>query len=37
MALFFPTGRIDYMEIKQSLAELGMDISKEEAEKILQT
>ncbi|XP_041696062.1 calcium-binding mitochondrial carrier protein SCaMC-1 [Coregonus clupeaformis] len=30
-------GRIDYMEIKQSLADLGMDISKEEAEKILQT
>ncbi|KAM4628770.1 mitochondrial adenyl nucleotide antiporter SLC25A24 [Polymixia lowei] len=30
-------GRIDYMEVKQSLADLGMDISKEEAEKILQS
>ncbi|KAJ8279130.1 hypothetical protein COCON_G00061960 [Conger conger] len=28
-------GRIDSTEIKQSLADLGMDISKEEAEKIL--
>ncbi|KAG9351135.1 hypothetical protein JZ751_025025 [Albula glossodonta] len=28
-------GRIDSVEIKQSLANLGMDISKEEAEKIL--
>ncbi|XP_056131828.1 mitochondrial adenyl nucleotide antiporter SLC25A24-like [Lampris incognitus] len=30
-------GRIDSMEVKQSLADLGMDISKEEAEKILQS
>ncbi|XP_035032859.2 calcium-binding mitochondrial carrier protein SCaMC-1 [Hippoglossus stenolepis] len=30
-------GRIDYMEIKQSLADLGMDISKVEAEKILKS
>uniref|UniRef100_A0A6Q2XIF2 EF-hand domain-containing protein n=1 Tax=Esox lucius TaxID=8010 RepID=A0A6Q2XIF2_ESOLU len=30
-------GCIDLMEIKQSFADLGMDISKEEAEKILQT
>lgn len=30
-------GSIDYMEIKQSLADLGMDISKEDAEKILQS
>ncbi|XP_061739878.1 mitochondrial adenyl nucleotide antiporter SLC25A24-like [Nerophis ophidion] len=30
-------GQIDFMEIKQSLADLGMDISKEEAEKILQS
>ncbi|XP_029939428.1 mitochondrial adenyl nucleotide antiporter SLC25A24 [Salarias fasciatus] len=30
-------GRIDFMEIKQSLADLGLDISKEEAEKILQS
>ncbi|XP_064188163.1 mitochondrial adenyl nucleotide antiporter SLC25A24 isoform X1 [Anguilla rostrata] len=28
-------GRIDSMEIKQSLADIGVDISKEEAEKIL--
>ncbi|KAK5869564.1 hypothetical protein PBY51_024270 [Eleginops maclovinus] len=28
-------GRIDFLEIKQSLADLGMDISKEEAQKIL--
>ncbi|KAJ8277966.1 hypothetical protein GJAV_G00082220 [Gymnothorax javanicus] len=28
-------GRIDVMEVKQSLADLGMDISKENAEKIL--
>ncbi|KAK9519635.1 hypothetical protein VZT92_022349 [Zoarces viviparus] len=28
-------GRVDFMEIKQSLADLGMDISKEEAQKIL--
>lgn len=34
---FFPvSGRIDHMEIKQSLSDLGLDISKEEAEKILQ-
>ena len=31
----FLTGRIDFMEVKQSLADLGLDISKEEAEKIL--
>uniref|UniRef100_A0A674PL43 Solute carrier family 25 member 24 n=1 Tax=Takifugu rubripes TaxID=31033 RepID=A0A674PL43_TAKRU len=30
-------GRIDHTEIKQSLADLGLDISKEEAEKILQS
>ncbi|XP_072294675.1 mitochondrial adenyl nucleotide antiporter SLC25A24-like [Eucyclogobius newberryi] len=30
-------GRIDIMEIKQSLSDLGMDISKEEAQKILQS
>lgn len=30
-------GRIDFMEIKQSLTDLGLDISKEEAEKILQS
>uniref|UniRef100_A0A8D3CPZ7 EF-hand domain-containing protein n=1 Tax=Scophthalmus maximus TaxID=52904 RepID=A0A8D3CPZ7_SCOMX len=30
-------GRIDLLEIKQSLADLGMDISKAEAEKILQS
>ncbi|XP_056271428.1 mitochondrial adenyl nucleotide antiporter SLC25A24 [Pseudoliparis swirei] len=30
-------GRVDFMEIKQSLAELGLDISKEEAQKILQS
>ncbi|MED6288388.1 hypothetical protein CHARACLAT_026037 [Characodon lateralis] len=29
-------GQIDYMEIKQSFADLGLDISKEDAEKILQ-
>ncbi|GLD49583.1 calcium-binding mitochondrial carrier protein SCaMC-1 isoform X1 [Lates japonicus] len=28
-------GRIDFMEIKQSLADLGMEITKEDAEKIL--
>ncbi|KAK1896495.1 Calcium-binding mitochondrial carrier protein SCaMC-1 [Dissostichus eleginoides] len=28
-------GRIDFLEIKQSLADLGMDISKDEAQKIL--
>ena len=33
---FLPSGRIDHMEIKQSLADLGLDITKEEAEKILQ-
>lgn len=33
--LFLP-GTIDYMEIKQSLADLGMDISVEDANKILQ-
>ncbi|CAN9493253.1 unnamed protein product [Ophioblennius macclurei] len=30
-------GRIDSVEIKQSLADLGLDISKDEAEKILQS
>lgn len=30
-------GRIDHMEIRQSLADLGLDITKEEAEKILQS
>ncbi|XP_038151003.1 calcium-binding mitochondrial carrier protein SCaMC-1 isoform X1 [Cyprinodon tularosa] len=30
-------GKIDYMEIKQSLADLGMDISKEDAKKILES
>lgn len=30
-------GRIDIMEVKQSLADLGVDISKEEAGKILQS
>lgn len=30
-------GRIDHMEIKQSLADLGLDISTEEAQKILQS
>ncbi|KAG7487582.1 hypothetical protein MATL_G00025040 [Megalops atlanticus] len=30
-------GRIDSVEIKQSLADLGLEISKEEAEKILQS
>ncbi|XP_046905827.1 calcium-binding mitochondrial carrier protein SCaMC-1 [Hypomesus transpacificus] len=30
-------GRIDLMEIKQSLADLGMVVSKEDAEKILQS
>ncbi|KAJ8376157.1 hypothetical protein SKAU_G00067370 [Synaphobranchus kaupii] len=30
-------GQIDVVEIKQSLADLGMDISKEEAEKILKS
>ncbi|XP_013877283.1 mitochondrial adenyl nucleotide antiporter SLC25A24 [Austrofundulus limnaeus] len=30
-------GNIDYMEIKQSLADLGMDISVEDANKILQS
>ncbi|KAK7889552.1 hypothetical protein WMY93_025112 [Mugilogobius chulae] len=30
-------GRIDIMEIKQSLADLGLDISKDEAQKILQS
>lgn len=34
--LLFSTGRVDFMEIKQSLADLGLQISKEEAEKILQ-
>lgn len=33
---FFSTGRVDAMEIKQSLADLGLDISTEEAQKILQ-
>ncbi|XP_010776298.1 calcium-binding mitochondrial carrier protein SCaMC-1-like [Notothenia coriiceps] len=28
-------GRIDFLEIKQSLADMGMDISKDEAQKIL--
>ncbi|CAL8306250.1 unnamed protein product [Lota lota] len=30
-------GQIDYMEVKQSLADLGMDINQEEAKKILQS
>ncbi|XP_034386951.1 calcium-binding mitochondrial carrier protein SCaMC-1 [Cyclopterus lumpus] len=30
-------GRVDFMEIKQSLADLGLDISQEEAKKILQS
>uniref|UniRef100_A0A8C6PIE0 Solute carrier family 25 member 24 n=1 Tax=Nothobranchius furzeri TaxID=105023 RepID=A0A8C6PIE0_NOTFU len=30
-------GQIDYMEIKQSLADLGMNISEEDANKILQS
>uniref|UniRef100_A0A673CTP0 EF-hand domain-containing protein n=1 Tax=Sphaeramia orbicularis TaxID=375764 RepID=A0A673CTP0_9TELE len=30
-------GKIDIMEIKQSLADLGLDISKEDAQKILQS
>ncbi|KAJ3599414.1 hypothetical protein NHX12_033377 [Muraenolepis orangiensis] len=30
-------GRIDYLEVKQSLADLGMDINHEEAKKILQS
>lgn len=30
------TGRVEFMEIKQSLADLGLDISIEEAQKILQ-
>lgn len=30
-------GRIDYTEVKQSLADLGLDISQEEAKKILQS
>uniref|UniRef100_A0A8C4EGC0 EF-hand domain-containing protein n=1 Tax=Dicentrarchus labrax TaxID=13489 RepID=A0A8C4EGC0_DICLA len=30
-------GRVDFMEIQQSLADLGLDISKEEAQKILQS
>ncbi|XP_061540004.1 mitochondrial adenyl nucleotide antiporter SLC25A24-like [Phycodurus eques] len=30
-------GQIDFMEIKQSLADLGLDIGKKEAEKILQS
>uniref|UniRef100_A0A4W6F4J4 Solute carrier family 25 member 24 n=1 Tax=Lates calcarifer TaxID=8187 RepID=A0A4W6F4J4_LATCA len=30
-------GRIDFMEIKQSLADLGMEITKEDAEKILKS
>jgi Ca2+-binding EF-hand superfamily protein len=29
-------GRIDHMEVRQSLADLGMDINQEEAKKILQ-
>ncbi|KAG7280762.1 hypothetical protein CRUP_037692 [Coryphaenoides rupestris] len=29
-------GRIDYMEVKQSLADLGMEINQEDAKKILQ-
>lgn len=33
--VLFLTGRIDITEIKQSLAELGLDITKEDAEKIL--
>lgn len=30
------TGRIDYMEVKQSFADLGMEINQEDAKKILQ-
>ncbi|XP_061594619.1 mitochondrial adenyl nucleotide antiporter SLC25A24-like [Cololabis saira] len=30
-------GRIDFMEIKQSLADLGLDVSREDAERILQS
>ncbi|XP_067452393.1 mitochondrial adenyl nucleotide antiporter SLC25A24 [Thunnus thynnus] len=30
-------GRIDFTEVQQSLSDLGLDISKEEAEKILQS
>ncbi|XP_059922519.1 mitochondrial adenyl nucleotide antiporter SLC25A24-like [Gadus macrocephalus] len=30
-------GRIDHMEVRQSLADLGMDINQEEAKKILQS
>ncbi|XP_077573903.1 mitochondrial adenyl nucleotide antiporter SLC25A24 [Stigmatopora nigra] len=30
-------GQIDFVEIKQSLADLGLDVSKEEAEKILKS
>ena len=33
---FYVTGKVDFMEIKQSLADLGLDISQEEAQKILQ-
>lgn len=32
----FSTGRIDYAEIQQAFKELGMNIPKEKAEKILQ-
>lgn len=34
--VFFMSGRIDATEIQQSLAELGLDISKVDALKILQ-
>lgn len=32
----FPTGHIDYAEIQQAFKELGMNIPKAKAEKILQ-
>ena len=33
---FLVTGRIDYKEIKQSLSDLGVGVSEEMAQKILQ-
>lgn len=35
VCLFSATGRIDASEIQQSLAELGINLSKEDARKIL--
>lgn len=35
LCFYFSTGRIDFMEIRQSLADLGIEITKEDAEKIL--